>query len=192
MKELYDELTEDSEFDVGYFDSRQSSKVWVISAKDIAAMYEKKNGGEIFLWIQVCDAGESDYESPDRKRKKRKTSKCKDKEEELDEVFTKLRNEHGTNYTSPQLKLWAQMIICGTHDDYKDPPRVPMITGMQTKPPKKDSFTEALTGAAEAVAKAFTPQSHASVNTVGNSTGQGTSIGISPGKSTDLEPWPFG
>lgn len=48
------------------------------------------------------------------------------------------------------------MIICGTHDDYNDPPHVPMITGMPGKKPRKDSFSEALTGAAEAVTKAFT------------------------------------
>ena len=51
------------------------------------------------------------------------------------------------------------MIQCGTHDDYDDPPCVPMITGILPKRPKKDSITDALTAAATAVAKAFSPPS---------------------------------
>ena len=45
------------------------------------------------------------------------------------------------------------MIQCGTHDDYDDPPHVPMITGILPKRPKKDSITDALTAAATAVVK---------------------------------------
>ena len=51
------------------------------------------------------------------------------------------------------------MIQCGTHDGYDDPPRVPMITGILPKRPKKYSITDALTAAATAVAKAFSPPS---------------------------------
>ncbi len=51
------------------------------------------------------------------------------------------------------------LIQCGTHDDYKDPPHVPMITGMPQKRLKKDSLAETFAGAAEAITKAFsTPQ----------------------------------
>ncbi len=56
-----------------------------------------------------------------------------------------------------QLKLWARMLCCGT--DYEIPPRVPMITGSLPRHTKKDSFSEALTGAAEAVVKALSPRS---------------------------------
>ena len=78
------------------------------------------------------------------------------------------------------------MIVCGTHDDYKDPPRVPIITGINPKQSKKNSFTEALTGAAEAVAIAFSPppqpfsacMSSPTASTTSSTMG---SIDISPG-----------
>ncbi len=126
---------------MGYFETRQSLKVWVVSAKDLKLMYEKaKNGGEIFLWIQVCEVDENDSDNPEPKRKKKysESSKRQKKEDELEEVYAKLMEENGNNYTPVQLKLWARMIVCGTHSDYKDPPRVPMITGMHPKQPKRD------------------------------------------------------
>ncbi len=88
----------------------------------------------------------------------------------------------------PQLRLWARMIHCGTHEDYQEPPHVPMITGMPPKRPKKDSLTEALTGAAEAVAKAFAPSpsqplSASSSHLIPTTSG---TVGISPGKSVEL------
>lgn len=76
------------------------------------------------------------------------------------------------------------MMQCGTHDDYDNPPHVPMITGVLPKRANRahDPLTTAFTGAAEAIAKAFThlpsqPQSSVS--------GSGT-VGISPGKKTEL------
>ena len=66
------------------------------------------------------------------------------KEEEIDVLFEK----HGDNYSNPQLRLWACMIICGTHDNLDSPPRVPMIVGSPlTKRPKQESLTSALVGA---------------------------------------------
>lgn len=51
------------------------------------------------------------------------------------------------------------MVQCGTHDDYDNPSRVPMITGMPHKHPRcaHGYLTTAFTGAAEAIGKAFTP-----------------------------------
>ena len=52
-------------------------------------------------------------------------------------IFRELREKHGDTYETPQFRLWARMIQCGTHDDYDDPPRVPMITGILPKRPRK-------------------------------------------------------
>jgi hypothetical protein len=114
-------------------------------------MYEKGES-DIFLWVQAVDNDENDSESsePERKRKKQPS-----REEELEEIFKKLKNEHDSGeYSHPQLKLWAKMILNGTHCDYKSPPRVPMITGMHPKHPKKDVVTDAIAGA---VMRAFSP-----------------------------------
>ena len=78
----------------------------------------------------------------------------------------------------PQLRLWARMVQCGTHDDCDNPPQVPMITGMPPKHPCRahDSLTTAFTGAAEAIAKAFTPSSEP----LQSSQFSSGSVGISP------------
>ena len=76
------------------------------------------------------------------------------------------------------------MIQCGTHDDYKDPPHVPMITGMPQKCLKKDSLAETFAGAAEAIAKAFsTPQNRPAASSSRPDSGI---VGVSPGKCTYL------
>ena len=38
----------------------------------------------------------------------------------------------------PKLRLWAKMIDKGRHDDYDNPPQIPLITG-STVPAKKKS-----------------------------------------------------
>lgn len=143
-------------------------------------MYQKvKKDSDIFLWIQVC---ESDHDTDDEfepVRKKRRSSK----EDEVEDVYQQLRKRHEEQYTSPQLKLWARMLHCGTYDDYDDPPRVPMITGTLPKRTKKDSFAEALTGAAEAVVKVLSPRP---VSVLSESNSVSGYSGISPGKSTEL------
>ncbi len=189
IRELRDELPKYPTVDVGYFEGRQSSKIWLVSDKDLESMYHKaKNGSEIFIWVQNNE-NDSDDPEPEKKKKKpsESSSRRQDKEEEVEVIFSELKSKHDNSYTVPQLKLWARMIHCGTHEDYEDPPHVPMITGMPPKCPKKDSLTEALTGAAEAVAKAFAPPPQALPVSLSNpvSTSSG-GIGISPGKSADL------
>ena len=175
-----------------------------------------KSASEIFLWVQICDDSDDyDVESddPGKEKKKRKlsdmsgskkklygsgtgkkkkqlsgTSQRQIREDEIELIYDELLSKHqeSGNFTSPQLKLWAKMIHNGTHHDYEDPPRVPVITGIppSSKQSKKDSWTEAITGAAEAVAKAFSPPPPTPVSD--SSARYVSSIGISPGKSTDL------
>ena len=73
------------------------------------------------------------------------------------------------------VKLWDL-------DSYDTPPQVPMITGTLPKHTKKDSFAQALTGAAEAVVNALSPRSAP----VAHEPSVHSAIGISPGKSTEL------
>lgn len=74
------------------------------------------------------------------------------------------------------------MIQCGTHEDYEDPPRVPQITGLVPRH-KKESLTEAITGAAVAVAKIFAPTPKSPEGTIPSSSGLS---GLSPGKCVEL------
>ena len=181
FKELCDELPEDSASEVGYFEDRQaSSKVWMVKKKDLDAMY-REGGRDFFLWIQTTDEDSDDSDEGESCSKKKSSSKKKKKVLDFDEVYEKLRKQHeGEGYNIPQLKMWARMLCCGTHDEYDKPPKSAMITGVEPSRPKKDSFTAAITGAAEAVAKVLSPQSSQSVPQA-----SGT-VGISPVKKTEL------
>lgn len=187
IKELGDILPSSSPdlLEVGYYEGRQSMKIGVASSKDLDAMYRKiSKNSEVFLWAEnLPDELDNDSDA-EREKKRRKTTelstnKRQDKEEEIDEIYEELRSHHKDNFSVPQLRLWARMIYCGTYDDYIEPPRVPMITGSHSQRPKKESavMVEAFTGAAEAIAKVFSPQP---------ATSSVPSIGISPSKSTDL------
>ena len=94
-------------------------------------MYSKSTR-EILLWAQSVDDREEANDS-DESESHRKRPRLQEKEEELEKCFRELQNKHGSNYSIPQLRLWARMIQCGTHDDYDNPPHVPMISGVTPK-----------------------------------------------------------
>ena len=77
-------------------------------------------------------------------------------EDDVDEHFKILTEKHGDTYGVPQRRLWARTIHCGTHDSHDTPPALP-IFGPLPKRPKKETFTDAVTNAAVAFAKAISP-----------------------------------
>ena len=184
LSEFKDEFPGNPNVDVGYFDGRQTSKVWLVSRKDLAGMYSSsKQGCEIFLWVECAVA---DDESDEERRPGRSSgTKRQHLEDEEDAIYKVLQEKHEDGqYSSPQLHLWAKMINSGTCKDYDDPPRVPQITGIPAqRPARKDDLTEALTGVAKAVTKALNPQTTPQTPP---SAVPGRSIGISPGKSAEL------
>ena len=178
---LKDELPKkQTDLEVGYYEGCQSAKVWIASLKDLDST---KNGCEIMLWAQSVDEGENDSDEAEKKGKKHRRQ---EKEEEVETIYHKLQVKHSGKYSVPQLHLWARMIQCGTHDDYDNPPHVPINTGVPHKPTKSDSFTAAFAGAAEAIAKAFTPQSTQSSPVQCSIASSSGTVGISPGKCTEL------
>lgn len=181
-EELHSEFPRRTLLEVGYFEGCQSQKVWIASEKDLDSMYSKfKAGSEILLWVEIVEHHDSD--EPERKRKKSTGSSSKKGEEDsVDIIYDKLFSKHKESFSVPQLRLWVRMIHCGMHEDYDNPPHVPMIIG--TTPHQKTStFTEALTGAAEAVARAFAPQTTPSQSS--SSSGH-VATGISSGQSTEI------
>ena len=52
-------------FDVGYFEGSQHSKIWLYSASDLEAMYQKYPSGELTLW---CDGYSEEETRGKRKR----------------------------------------------------------------------------------------------------------------------------
>ncbi len=162
--EFEDEVPDNGDYSLGYFEGKQQKKRWLISQSDLKAMYTFYHGkAQVSLWcdgIEPADTRSSDEDQPNppKKRKKNDTTKPSEKEDELESVFQRLKAKHEVNYSGPQLRLWARMIVAKTHDDFDKPPNVPMITGVQ-RTKQKESLSEALTSAAVAVAKVFSPAS---------------------------------
>lgn len=70
----------------------------------------------------------------------------------MEDIFQQLKRKHESKYSGPQLRLWARIIIAKTHDDTDNPAR-----GSVQRQPHNELLTDALTSAASAIAKAFSP-----------------------------------
>ena len=192
MMEKMDKHVPDTvHFSIGYYQGRQSKKRWLCCHDDLLVMYEcNKEGGEISLW---CDgrkptSADGDDEQPatnSRKRKQASASTRHDKEDRVDNIFMDLKEQHGERYDNPKLRLWARMIASGLHESTEEPPGVPAFQNGEPKRRKRESISDVLTGAVEAIAKCVekkTPGTPAS-DVPSHST---TQVGVSPGKAADL------
>ena len=90
-----------------------------------------------------------------------KTSKADEREQEILQIVDQLASKHSESYTVPQLRLWAKYIQSKRQDSYDEPPNIPLITGTPNshKVSRKESFGDALAGAATAIVRALKPQS---------------------------------
>ena len=168
-------------YSIGYYEGRHHSKKWLTTDQDLTVMYQKIPCGDLSMWCDPQEVSDDVDDIHARDRSPVRPSKCGKREEKdtaMDDIFEDLKSRHGNNYSGPQLRLWARMISNGVYTDKDDPPRVPMITGTPSRP-KKELLTEALTGAATAIANVF----KTSPNRPTNST---TVVGISPCKAAEL------
>ena len=164
--ELEESIPDEGDFNIGYFEGRQHAKKWLMSKLDLDAMYAYFNGKMcVNLWCDGKEVHVSDDEvvpascSKKSVREKKKVQA----DDELEEIFLQLKDKHGSNYSGPQLRLWARMIIAKTHDSVENPPNVPMIIGFKNRQ-RTDNFSDAMSSAATAFAKALSPvQSSSSV-----------------------------
>lgn len=163
-----------------------------MSEDDLCMMYRSLGKDSVLLW---CDGKSQNDQSgsllTSRKRKiADSVDKHQEKIEDLDDIYKSLKEKHRTNYTNPRLCLWARLIEAGSHESTEDPPKIPVITGV-------DSLAKAISNAAVTFAHAFKPSdisvSGASSSLVVQTTPprpvQVTSSvisGISPGRITDL------
>lgn len=169
IDEFKDEVPNTLDFDLGWFEG--SSKKWLVVPEDLNRMYCKN---EISLW---CDV--SVGKGPTGERKSGESSGSR-RQDSVDAIYQELLTQHSDDYSKPQLRLWARMVHCGTHDDYNEPPKVPHITGTAPKCQKKDTLSDAFTDAARAVAKVFSSPMSPSVSA---GTSASLMVGISPGKT---------
>jgi len=81
------------------------------------------------------------------------------------------------------------MVASNLHDDLDSLPQIPAFTGTASTRQRRESFSDALSGAAVAFAKVFSgeqPNTCKSSNGQKHSSSNSTSLGVSPGKACEL------
>ena len=157
IEKLGEQVLNTVTFDVGYYEGQRHSKIWLCSNSDLEAMYHKHPTGEITLW---CDGRIPGTEEEVMGRSKRKRddpatgSSKRQKKEEVDPIFKELKEKHGNKFDTPRLRLWACMLANDIHDDFENPPSVPVFCSTP-KRPWQESISCALSGASIAFAKAL-------------------------------------
>ena len=132
------------DFNVGYFEGRQQSKMWLVTKEDLDSMYMKHPSGDLTFW---CDGRYCESETVEDGRGKRKRdlagSKRQEREEQVDSLFKDLKEKHGSSYETPKLRLWARMVASNLHD-LDSPPQIPAFTGTASKRKNTDSPSQML------------------------------------------------
>lgn len=189
-------VSSDPDFQVGYLEGRGRQKRWIVRVEDLTSMYEAfYEGDEVRLW---CD-GKGRHQQQGPSGRKRKLAARDENEEETSEkeknemsekkIRVKLVKEHGEKYSGPQYTLWAKFIKAGRHDSYENPPPIPLMTGEQKgRPQKKESFSDAIVGAATAFTQALKSPSVSSTQSASTSPSskRTQSIGLSPNNAANL------
>ena len=126
--------------EVGYF--VHSKKLWINSRLDIQDVWNSVSKGEkLTLWCLSTTPRQSQKrkhesqvsgENGNGQTNKRpcsshglSTAERKAKAKEYEQKLVEL---HKDNWTTFQYKLWAEMLVCGTHTSLNEPPSASMFT----------------------------------------------------------------
>ena len=143
-----------NDFQLGYMEG--NVKRWIFEDQDMQVMYKTfPASSKITLW---CDAVHVDNEPAQKRRKTdgaiaRASTDTSLELDNVDAIFKDLKRKH-PDMANPKLRLWAKMIDKGRHDDYDNPPAIPLITG-SAPAKKKANVADALANAATVIANAF-------------------------------------
>lgn len=150
--QLGDQVPETSSFDVGYYMRDNTTP---------------KFGSSQTLFCKPCIKVIQQVKSlsgvlaNDKKEgSKRKGEDCsmgpskRQKMEDVDLVFKELKEKHGNTFDTPRLRLWARMVTNKIHDDLDSPPNIPAFCSTPRRC-QQQSLSSAITGAANALVKAF-------------------------------------
>ena len=183
MDEFQQHVPATATFDVGYFEGKQQSKIWLVTSDDLDRLYElHPKGGEVLLWHRCEGVSETGSGSAGKRSKEADSavSKRTQQEAEVESAYKELKEWHGEMWDMPRLKLWARCIASGIHDDYGNPPDSPAFSGAAPKRARKESLSEALSGAAVAIIKEIKKASKSPQSSCP------PGPGVSPGRAVDL------
>ena len=156
----------------------RTSRCLLASSDDLKVLCNILEGkDQINLWCNASD-GNSNSSSKTKKRKRESD------DENIDTIYRDLKEKHGDAYSIPQLRLWARMLQCSTHESYDKPPLVPMFSQPQPKRPKQSLSDSITQGFHTALSKGPYPQ----LSLVQSS--QSSQVQSSPVQSSPVQPFP--
>ena len=122
------------DFNVGYYEGSQKSKVSLVDTEDLKTMYGSfPKGGTTTLW---CD---SRVEQSDTRKRKKDTDSfsrrnaIEENEAVVEETYQTLLDKHGQKYDTPRLRLWALCICSEQQQSYDNTPALPSFHGATTQ-----------------------------------------------------------
>ena len=101
-----------------------------------------------------CDARCDETEVENVCKRKRDSETSKKQNMEVEDVYKKLLDKHGSKWDTPRFRLWARCICSDQHKDYEEPPDLPAFKDPEPKK-RKESLSDALAGAAVTFATAM-------------------------------------
>lgn len=119
--------------EIGYYS--QSKKIWINNRLDLSDAWSIVAKGErLTLWCvgvgeisRKCDNRATSDDENDTFVKKQKMSKVEEKRVIVEDYERQLKEKHDGKYTRFQLKLWAEMLAVGSHEDLDTPPSASMF-----------------------------------------------------------------
>ena len=135
---------------------RENSKHWIEQAADMNSMYRQFESGDTITFFVMQNRKNQEKTSESESLQLLKThlillmvimnSKSK-------KIALELADKHYEKYNDNQFRLWARMMVNKQHNNMDHPPNSPLITGGVKKHARKESLTDAISGAATAFVK---------------------------------------
>lgn len=146
-----DKLPDNGDFQIGYFTKKGNSKRWIEGEADLVSMYKHCAGSEHITLF--CDGKSTPHQpTQENSRKRKRTTDCTDHEEEVRQLASVLQDKHGAKWNKRQYLIWARMNVNKQYHSLVEPPDIPLITNGVKKVSRKETFSEAIHGAAVAFA----------------------------------------
>lgn len=157
MDTFKDKLPDTLDFQVGYLTKKGNCKRWIEQDADLASMYTQCEGSETITIF--CDGKSKEVTRKKHKQREDGLETIRNHEEEIKQVACDLKERHGEQWNKREYQIWARMHVNNQWDSLDEPPDIPIITGgTGRRTPKKESFADAISGAAVAFANILTKQ----------------------------------
>ena len=128
-------VNEDLDFNIGYY--KGTTRIWIRTESDLTELLRIMQSKSLTLWCDRVDqqkrkkrsklpasegSSDSDNDQYSQTAKKKRKTASEDKDSRVDDTVDKLREKHGTKWSTIQYRVWAETMVGGRHTSYDRPP----------------------------------------------------------------------